>query len=185
MPAADSYDWRTAPCPECADPAALLVPGDSDRADILLCTRCPMRDRLPYRDPADIRAHLPFGVVLAMRGGVLRIGTPAAPSGLNAYTRTVVAMATEDGLLPVWRPSTRRHHVTLAAPGPEGAWGWMEVGARSGKILRATVHPHGRSAAGIRATGPHAVRQLVARLSGPGSFAGCTAAEREAVEAPR
>ncbi|MCY0946274.1 hypothetical protein [Streptomyces antarcticus] len=185
MPDADSYDWRTAPCPECADPAALLVPGDSDRADILLCTRCPMHNRLPYRDPADIRAHLPFGVVLAMRGGALRIGLPAAPRGLTAYTRTVVALATEHGLLPVWRPSTRRHHVTLAAPGPEGAWGWMEVGARSGKILRATVHPHGRGAPGVRATGPRDVRQLVARLSGPGSFAGPAATEREAEKAPR
>ncbi|MDH6544137.1 hypothetical protein M2167_006694 [Streptomyces sp. SPB4] len=141
------------------------MPGDSDRADILLCTRCPAHGRLPYRDPADIRAPLPFGVLLAMCGGALHIGVPAAPHGLNAYTCSVVALATERGLLPVWRPATRRHHVTLAAPSPEGGWGWMEVGARSGKILRATVHPHGRSAPGIPAAGPRAVRQLGRVLS--------------------
>ncbi|MFG2667679.1 hypothetical protein ACGFY6_25970 [Streptomyces sp. NPDC048387] len=185
MPAADSYEWRTAPCPECADPAARLVPGDSDRADILLCTRCPAHGRLPYRDPADIRARLPFGVLLAMRGGALRVGVPAVPHGLNAYTRSVVALATERGLLPVWRPSIRRHHVTLAAPGPEGGWGWMEVGARSGKILRATVHPQGRSAPGIRAAGPRAVRQLVARLCVPGAADGCGAVVPGAAAASR
>ncbi|MFJ3817817.1 hypothetical protein [Streptomyces sp. NPDC090056] len=173
MPAADSYEWRTAPCPECADPAARLVPGDSDRADILLCTRCPAHGRLPYCDPAVIRARLPLGVVLAMCDGTLRIGIPAAPHGLNTYTRSVVTLATEHGLLPVWRPSVRRHRVILAAPGPEGAWGWMEVGARSGRILRATIYPHGCSASGIRAAGPRDVRQLVASLSVPGSVAGC------------
>lgn len=75
--------------------------------------------------------------------------------------------------------------MTLAAPGPECAWGWMEVGARSGKILRATVRPHGRSAPGVRATGPRDVRQLVACLSGPGSFAGRAATEREEEKSPR
>ncbi|WP_331735377.1 hypothetical protein OG590_40335 (plasmid) [Streptomyces goshikiensis] len=185
MLAADSYEWRTAPCSECADPAARLAPGDSDRADILLCTRCPAHGRFPYRDPADIRARLPFGVALAMRDGALRIGVPAAPHGLNVYTRSVVALATERGLLPVWRPSTRRHHVTLAAPGPEGGWGWMEVGARSGKILRATVHPHGRSAPGIRAAGPRAVRQLVARLCVPGAADDCGAVVPGAAAASR
>lgn len=89
MPAADSYGWRTAPCPECADPAALLVPGDSDRADILLCTRCPMHNRLPYRDPADIRAHLPFRVVLAMRGGALRMAsTPRRAASTRTRARS-------------------------------------------------------------------------------------------------
>ncbi|MFG2298424.1 hypothetical protein [Streptomyces sp. NPDC048603] len=161
------------------------MPGDSDRADIRLCTRCPANGRLPYRDPADIRARLPFGVLLAMRGGALRIGVPAVPHGLNAYTRSVVALATERGLLPVWRPSIRRHHVTLAAPGPEGGWGWMEVGARSGKILRATVHPHGRSASGIRAVGPRAVRQLVARLCVPGAADDCGAVVPDAAAASR
>ncbi|MFE4206129.1 hypothetical protein ACFRSX_32575 [Streptomyces goshikiensis] len=187
MLAADSYEWRTAPCSECADPAARLAPGDSDRADILLCTRCPAHGRFPYRDPAHIRdrdpahirARLPFGVALAMRDGALCIGTPAAPHGLNAYTRSVVALATEHGLLAVWRPSTRRHHMTLAAPDPEGAWGWMEVGASSGRILRATVHPHGRSAPGIRAAGPRAVRQLVACLSASGQSVGPEAAVRD------
>ncbi|MFI8769559.1 hypothetical protein ACIGN6_32270 [Streptomyces sp. NPDC053792] len=180
MPAADLYEWRTASCPECADPAARLVPGDSDRADILLCTRCPAHGRLPYRDPADIRARLPFGVLLAMRGGVLHLGVPAAPHGLNAYTRSVVALATERGLLPVWRPSARRHHLTLLAPGPDGVWGWMEVGARSGKILRATVHLHGRGAPGTGAAGPRAVRQLVARRAASGRSAGPEAAARDA-----
>lgn len=176
MPGADPYEWRTAPCPECADPAARLVPGDSDRADILLCTRCPAHGRLPYRDPADIRARLPFGAALAMRREVLHLGLPATPHGLNAYTRSVVTLAIERGYLPVWRPSTRRHHVTLAAPDPDGAWGWIEVGARSGKILRAAVHPHGRGAPGSRAAGAHAVRQLVAHLPAPGSSAGPEAA---------
>ncbi|MEV7581586.1 hypothetical protein [Streptomyces erythrochromogenes] len=144
-----------------------------------------MRNRLPCRDPADIRAHLPFGAVLAMSGGALRIGLPAAPRGLTAYARAVVALATEHGLLPVWRPSTRRHRVTLAAPSPDGAWGWMEVGARSGKILRATIHPHGRGGPGVQAAGPRGARQLVACLSGPGSFAGRAATEGGAEKAPR
>ncbi|MFE5715803.1 hypothetical protein ACFQ7J_33905 [Streptomyces sp. NPDC056501] len=161
------------------------MPGDSDRADILLCTRCHEHGSLGYPDLADIRARLPFGVVLAVRGGVLCIGVPATPHGLNAHTRSVVALATERGFFPVWRPSVRRHHVTLAASDPEGAWGWMEVGARSGKILRAAVYPHGRSAPGIRAAGPRAVRQLVARLSVPGSVAGCGAVAPGAAEASR
>ncbi|MEU2454834.1 hypothetical protein ABZ605_32695 [Streptomyces sp. NPDC012765] len=165
MPTADSYEWRTAPCPECADPIARLVPGDSDRADILLCTRCPAHGRISYHDPADIRARLPFGVVLAVRGGVLRIGVPAAPHGLTAYTRSVVEQATERGLFAVWRPSARRHDVILAAPGPDGAWAWIQVGARSGRILRAAAYPHGRNVPGVRAAGPRAVGQLVASLS--------------------
>ncbi|MFE6461485.1 hypothetical protein ACFVP0_28995 [Streptomyces cinereoruber] len=180
---ADTYEWRAAPCSECADPAARLVPGDSDRADILLCTRCPAYGRLAYRDPADVRAVLPSGVVLAMRDGVLHLGVPAAPD-VSAYTRSVVALVTERGFLPVWRSSARRHHVTLTAPGPDGAWGWMEVGARSGRILRAVVYPHGRGAPGIGAAGPRAVRQLVARLSDFGPFPGPGAAEGESA-APR
>ncbi|MFJ6252638.1 MULTISPECIES: hypothetical protein [unclassified Streptomyces] len=171
MPA-DLYEWRTVPCPECSDPAARLVPGDGDRADILLCTRCPAHGRPAYRDPADVRAVLPSGAVLAMRDGVLCLGLPAAPHGLNAYTRSVVAMGAERGFLPVWRSSPRRHHVTLTEPGPDGAWGWMEVGARSGKILRGAIYPHGSRAPGTRAAGPHAVREMVTRLCTPGSFAG-------------
>ncbi|MFD9519710.1 hypothetical protein [Streptomyces sp. NPDC059979] len=159
--------------------------GDSDRADILLCTRCPAHGRLPYRDPADIRAHLPFGVVLAMRGEVLHLGLSAAPYGLTAYTRSVVNLATGRGFLPVWRPSVRLHHMILAAPGPDGAWGWIQVGDRSGKILRAAVHPHGRGAPGSRAAGAHAVRQLVAHLPAPGSSAGPQAAAEDAAAGPR
>ncbi|GAA1590633.1 hypothetical protein [Streptomyces globosus] len=171
MPDADSYEWHPAPCPECADPAARLAPGDSDRADILLCSRCLVHGRLPYRDPAEIRACLPFGVRLAMRGEVLHIGVPVTPHGLNAYTRAVVDLATERGFVAVWRPSRRRHEVIVAAPRPDGAWGWIEVGARSGKILRAAVYPHGRGRPGMRAAGSRAVRQLVERLPIPGAAA--------------
>ncbi|MEU3607078.1 hypothetical protein AB0E83_16765 [Streptomyces sp. NPDC035033] len=100
--------------------------------------------------------------------GVLRIGVPAAPPGLNARTRAVVELAAERGFIPVWHHSPRRHRVVLTAPVPDGAWGWLEVGARSGEILRAGVYPDGCRAPGIKAEGPSAARRLMKRLS-PGS----------------
>ncbi|MGY3341147.1 hypothetical protein ACVW0K_007340 [Streptomyces filamentosus] len=166
------YEWRPAPCPACADPAARLVAGDCDRYELLLCNRCPAHGQLPYRHLAEAQVALPYGAVLAMQGGVLRIGVPAAPPGLNAYTQAVVELATERGYVPVWRRSARRHRVVLTAPVPDGPWGWLEVGARSGKILRAVAYPDRRLASRVSADGPVAARQLVSGLPVPGSAAG-------------
>ncbi|MFE5795799.1 hypothetical protein ACFQ8C_24940 [Streptomyces sp. NPDC056503] len=169
MPATDLYEWRPAPCPVCADPAARLVSADGDRAELLLCGRCPAHGHLPYRHLAEVKAILPGGAMLTMNGEVLHIGTPAAPPGLNAFTRSVVELATQRGLIPVWYPSIRRHRVVLTAPVPDGVWGWMDVGARSGRILRAEIHPNERCAPGTSADGPHAARRLMGGIPVPGA----------------
>ncbi|MFC9260825.1 hypothetical protein ACFRFJ_42345 [Streptomyces hydrogenans] len=175
MPDDARYEWRPALCPVCVDPAARLVRGDSDRFELLLCVRCPDHGQLPYRDLAEVLAVLPRGAVLAMRGEVLYIGAPAAPPGVNAYTQSVVAGAVERGFVPVWHASPRRHRVVLTAPVPDGAWGWLEIGARSGRILRAGAYPDGRRGPEVSADGATAVRRLVRGLRGPVSPSGATA----------
>ncbi|MFI8515293.1 hypothetical protein ACIGHB_29615 [Streptomyces sp. NPDC085460] len=165
MPDEFPYEWRPAPCPVCQDPAARLVAADRDRSALLLCGRCPAYGKSPYRHLSEVHAILPLNAVLAMGGEVLRIGVPAAPPSLNPYTQAVVKLATERGFIPVWHRSPRRHRVILTAPVPDGAWGWLEVGACSGKILRAGAYPKGRRTPGVGAEGPRAARRVMDRLS--------------------
>ncbi|MFB8442688.1 hypothetical protein ACFC7A_26920 [Streptomyces niveus] len=155
-----THTWRPAACSTCQDPEARLVRGDSDRTDIVLCTRCLEHGHLPYYAPQDLVKELAPTQVLACSSGFLQIGTPLPPDGLAPSTARVVDLAETKALRPGWRTGRVRHDLILSAPGPHGPAGWITVGARSGKILRGTI----TSATTRHAKGVQAVRALIAAL---------------------
>ncbi|WP_328491233.1 hypothetical protein [Streptomyces zaomyceticus] len=85
-------------------------------------------------------------------------------AGCTAYTAAILRTAHAKGLRPTWgqdRGNARR--IVLNAPGPNGAFGSIQIGKRTGKVLRAEVIP-GNDRAAIHATGTNAVRTLIASL---------------------
>ncbi|MER7108855.1 hypothetical protein [Streptomyces sp. NPDC000229] len=156
------YTWQPAACPTCKDAEARFFPGDSDRADIVLCSRCPHHGHLPYYDPYELLKMLAPTQVLAMTADGLYVGTPVGPDGLTPPTLAIVDLAASNGLRPTWRTGSVRHTLVLSALEPRGAFGWVMVGARSGKILRAQLTHHDGAIA--TATGVKAVRDLIASL---------------------
>ncbi|MDW6058145.1 hypothetical protein SAZ11_08585 [Streptomyces sp. FXJ1.4098] len=177
----DTYIWKPAICYVCADPNSRLAPGDSDRADILICNRCPANGHTPYRDWLEVAAALTPPQKLAVQADMLMVGTPAEPDGLTPYTRGVADLAESKRLRPTWRTGKVTHTLVLSSPGPHGASGHITVGARSGKILRALLkYPSGSVTTQAKATGTNAVRELLAGLSPSQCPPGCDAPSADA-----
>jgi hypothetical protein len=161
---ATKYTWQPASCPTCNDPEARLVSGDSDRADIMICTRCPHHGGPSYHDPRTLLSSLAAGQVLAMRDEILCVGTPATPEGLSKYTLGLVRLAQSKGMRATWTAGKRTHHLHLSCLGPHGASGFITVGANSGRILRGHI-THGNDGPTVHAEGTTAVRALIAPLT--------------------
>ena len=79
---------------------------------------------------------------------------------------TVSRLAVRAGLCPAMRikPYRGAREMFLNGPGREGAFGAVEVGARTGRVLRAVVTV-GWDGPTVRATGYLQVRALLRRLA--------------------
>ncbi|MFD9047768.1 hypothetical protein [Streptomyces zaomyceticus] len=144
--------------------------GDSDRADVLLCGQVLAHQHLPYHHPADILRTLAPTQVIAMFDHVLHVGTPVPPTGLAPATQGVFTAAAAQDLRPTWLKGTVRHRMILDSPSRNGLSGAVEVGARSGRVLRAHITDRSTGKA-FSASGPRAVRILIESLACPSQAA--------------
>ncbi|MFI1012602.1 hypothetical protein [Streptomyces sp. NPDC020965] len=101
---------------------------------------------------------------------------PIAPHGLTTYTRGIVDLAVSKGLRLSWDTDRSSHLLSLTSPGPHGARGYVRVGARSGKVLRAALEcPSEQGVTHVRVEGTNRVRALLAGLSPSACVPGCAA----------
>ncbi|MFF4531700.1 hypothetical protein ACFY1P_20810 [Streptomyces sp. NPDC001407] len=162
------YTWSPYPCTTCKDPQARFVPEDSDCPNSLLCTRCLHHGHLPYVTLEALKSRVAHGQIVALRGGVLQVATvqgDPVPEGLTAYTRRIADLAESKGLHIIWRSGSSGgcwHRLVLRPHGPHGVRGDMDIGVRSGKVLRAQLlYPDGSS---VRWEGAGAVREGLANM---------------------
>ncbi|WP_212747233.1 hypothetical protein [Streptomyces montanus] len=109
---------------------------------------------------------------------------PLDMTGLTAYTLGIINLARSKGLRPAWstpRGNTRR--LALNTVGPHGAFGSIQIGRTSGKVLRAEVIP-GNDGKPQHAEGTNAVRALLTELPDTACTEGCTAPSPAACREP-
>ncbi|MFD3514846.1 hypothetical protein [Streptomyces sp. NPDC058657] len=121
-------------------------------------------------------------VVLTWRDSVAELRTkyvPPAngePFAVLGYTRRILDAARAKGLHATWTTGKRIDVVDLAAPGPHGARGRLEVGARSGRVLRGSVtYLTENGVVQPTAEGADAALELMKDLPGPMCTQDCTA----------
>ncbi|PNG16078.1 hypothetical protein, partial [Streptomyces cahuitamycinicus] len=100
---------------------------------------------------------------------------PLDLTGLTAYTVGIIRLAEKEGL----RPSEGGTHrgvrrIALNAGGKHGTFGTLQIGKRSGKVLRIELI-HGNGGIERRAQGPSNVRLLLAAERVHACPDGCTA----------
>lgn len=64
----------------------------------------------------------------------------------TAYTKGILRQAEHVGMTPTWQPARQGiTRVSLSAPGPHNVFGTIQIGARSGRVLRAElIYQNGR-----------------------------------------
>ncbi|MFP3992735.1 hypothetical protein U9R90_35715, partial [Streptomyces sp. E11-3] len=96
-------------------------------------------------------------------------------TGLTAYTISVIRLAKSKGLHPQWgAPRGNARRLILNASGPHGAFGSIQVGRTSGKILRAEIIP-GNGRKPLLSQGTNAVRAALKALPASACPSGCSA----------
>ncbi|MFC9280905.1 hypothetical protein [Streptomyces collinus] len=87
---------------------------------------------------------------------------PLDLTGFTAYTVGVIRLAEKEGLRPADGGTHRGvRRITLNAGGKHGTFGTLQIGARSGKVLRLEL-VHGNDGTPRRAAGPMNARLLLA-----------------------
>ncbi|WP_331762507.1 hypothetical protein OG612_45600 (plasmid) [Streptomyces sp. NBC_01527] len=88
-------------------------------------------------------------------------------TGCTAYTVGILRLAHTKGLRPQWgEPRGNARRIVLNAPTQEGAFGSIQIGKRSGKVLRAEII-HGNAGQPRQCSGTNAVRAALAALPTP------------------
>jgi hypothetical protein len=83
----------------------------------------------------------------------------------TTVTEQIMKLAEQAGLRPIWRGRYGGiREILLNAPGEAGVFGVIEVGARSGKVLRATLH-YGNGGRTQKLTGAVEVRAVLKELA--------------------
>lgn len=86
-------------------------------------------------------------------------------SGLTAPTVGVIRLAHAQGLRPAWgAPRGNVRRIVLNFPSSHGPFGSIQIGRKSGRVLRAEIVP-GNGRAAIHPHGTNAVRELLRRLA--------------------
>ncbi|MEU6756050.1 hypothetical protein [Streptomyces sp. NPDC046685] len=100
---------------------------------------------------------------------------PIDVTGLTPYTVGIIRLAESKGLRPQWGdPRGNARRIVLNAVGPHGAFGSIQVGRTSGKVLRAEIIP-GNGGKPIQAKGTNAVRAALQALPAATCPDGCDA----------
>lgn len=100
---------------------------------------------------------------------------PLDLSGLTAYTVGIIRLAESKGLRPHWgQPRGNVRRIVLNAVGPHAAFGSIQIGKTSGKVLRAEIIP-GNEGAAIRPKGSNGVRAALKDLPAAVCPDGCDA----------
>ncbi|MCX4681359.1 hypothetical protein OG413_45465 [Streptomyces sp. NBC_01433] len=147
-------------------------------------------DAFPLHDPNTrqclhsdlIRAHRDGHNTLTITLGddatdlhTLRADVPIAPHGLTTYTQRIVDLAASKELRLTWKTGKAVHLLRLAARGPHGVNGHVIIGARSGKVLRATLTYPSDPLTTKTAKGTNDVRDLLTNLAPSPCPPRCTA----------
>ncbi|MER6109298.1 hypothetical protein [Streptomyces hirsutus] len=177
----DAFKRRAMPAPPMAQFAAAGPDVRAHAVNVLARLTTAHNDLHAARTPEDVTTCLQAALTLHdtyQRIMATLVGEPAAPVGepaatvvdestpldltdVSAYTVGIIRLAESKGLRPTdggAHRGVRRIH--LNAGGPHGTFGTIQIGQRSGKILRAEVI-QGNGGTPRRAKGTNAVRALL------------------------
>jgi hypothetical protein len=101
--------------------------------------------------------------------------TPLDLDGLTVYTVGIIRLAESKGLTASWgKPHGNSRRLLLNGVGPHGTFGHVEIGRRSGKVLRATL-VLGNGGRSVSAEGVAAVREVIGLVRKTYCTPDCTA----------